>query len=300
MGSFPSILCCDGALTIVRFVPSRPSFIAVTPLSVAAACFMTPTVRQSEHTSVDTARKNRQKSKMTTKSRIVTYAGLVTATTLTQQVLTDLRADILAGKFEPGSKVRLGEISSRFGVSMSVVREAMTRLAEQNLVEALPQRGFRIMPLSVEDLRDLTRARVLLESMVLRESIERGDLDWEASVVASLHKLQAVPFLESDRRVSYDWVRAHSNFHRVLMAGSGNARLASIAMNLRDCSELYRHWSRELAGDVGRDIRGEHNELAELTVARDPRAVAALAAHIERTSTALVDGLSIESGSSTE
>lgn len=217
-----------------------------------------------------------------------------TTTTLTEQVLTTLRADILAGRFAPGSKLRLGEIGARFNVSMSVVREAMMRLAEQNLVESLPQRGFRIAPLSIEDLLDLTRARVLLESMVLRESIEQGDLDWEATVVASLHKLQAITLLSPDGSVSYEWVSAHSAFHQSLLAGSGNTRLAAIAMNLRDCSELYRHWSVELAGDVDRDIPAEHDRIAELAIARDPRAVDALGAHIQRTTTALVAGMSQE------
>jgi DNA-binding GntR family transcriptional regulator len=56
-------------------------------------------------------------------------------------------------------------------VSAAVVREALSRLTEQGLVQSNPQRGFIVMPLSVDDLHDLTRIRVLVETLALRESI---------------------------------------------------------------------------------------------------------------------------------
>ncbi len=104
---------------------------------------------------------------------------MATASTLTEQVLAGLRTDILAGRFQPGTKLRVSDLSERFQVSASAVREALNRLSEQGLAESLPHRGFRVTPLSIDDLQDLTRARVLLESMLLRESMRLGDLNWE-------------------------------------------------------------------------------------------------------------------------
>ncbi|HXA91175.1 MAG TPA: GntR family transcriptional regulator, partial [Mycobacterium sp.] len=65
------------------------------------------------------------------------------------EVFDVLRAELLSGVLKPGVKLLMVELASRFSVSQSVVREALTRLAEQGLVVATPQRGFRVRELSV-------------------------------------------------------------------------------------------------------------------------------------------------------
>jgi len=211
-------------------------------------------------------------------------------TTLAEQVYLALRADLLRGRLAPGSKLKLGDFSARFSVSLSVVREAMARLTEQGLVQASPQRGFWVTPLSVDDLRDLTRARVLIETLALRESVVGGALAWESTVLASHHTLEKTPMIEADGSVNPSWESAHRDFHHALLSGCGSARLASIATELRDCAELYRFWSRELAHDTDRDVASEHRRIAELTLSRDAGGAArALADHIERTTAALVE-----------
>ncbi|MFE6508749.1 GntR family transcriptional regulator [Nocardioides sp. NPDC057767] len=210
--------------------------------------------------------------------------------TRTEAVYDRLRHELLLGELSPGAKLRINDIAGRYEVSPSVVREAMTRLAEQGLIVAMPQRGFTVMELSIADLEDLTRARRLVETMALRESIADGDLAWESRVLAAHHQLQHTRFTRPDGHVSIEWAEAHREFHHVLLAGGRSARLTSIADSLRDCSDLYIHWSRELAHDDGRDVAVEHQEIADLTLARDSDgAAAALAQHIERTTAALVD-----------
>lgn len=214
---------------------------------------------------------------------------MAAGTSLVEEVYASVRTELLTGQLEPGAKLRLGDFVARFGVSLSVVREAMTRLSEQGLVQSSPQRGFWVTPLSVEDLTDLTRARVLIETLALRESIIHGDLSWESSVVARHHALQKTPMTTADGHVSETWASAHRLFHHSLLTGCNSSRLVSIATGLRDCSDLYQHWSRELAHDTDRDVACEHREIAELTAARDADAAcAALGRHIERTTSALL------------
>lgn len=209
--------------------------------------------------------------------------------THSEGVYASLRAELLGGAFAPGSKLRLAGIGTRYGVSLSVVREAMTRLAGEGLVKALPQRGFCVTPLSVDDLLDLTRARVLIETAVLRESIGQGGLDWESAVLAAHHTLQGTPYTTREGHLGGDWSVAHHDFHRALLAGAKSPRLESIATELRDCSLLYQHWSIDIAHDLDRDVAAEHRNLAELAVAHDADgAVKALTEHIERTTAALL------------
>lgn len=210
--------------------------------------------------------------------------------TLSEEVYSSVRTQILGGRFEPGSKLRIAEFATQYGVSRTVVREAMTRLAGQGLVLASPQRGFCVTPLSVEDLLDLTRARVLIETMALRESIKDGDLAWEAKVLAAHHTLQGTPDSTREGHVDGEWAQAHQAFHNALLSGTTSRRLESIATELRDCSQLYQHWSVELAHDRDRDVAAEHRAIAELTLKRDAEGAAqALAEHIERTTATLIN-----------
>lgn len=209
--------------------------------------------------------------------------------THSEGVYASLRTELLGGAFVPGSKLRLAVLGTRYGVSLSVVREAMTRLAGEGLVRAIPQRGFCVTPLSVEDLLDLTRTRVLIETAVLRESIGHGGLDWESDVIAAHHTLQRTPYTTRDGHLGGDWSVAHHAFHRALLTGAKSPRLESIATELRDCSLLYQHWSIDIAHDLDRDVAAEHRNIAELAVARDAEgAVKALTEHIERTTAALL------------
>ena len=124
------------------------------------------------------------------------------APTRTEQVYARMRADILAGHWTPGAKLPFAELVARYGGSTSVIREGLTRLVEQGLVQAEPQHGFRVVPLSISDLDDLTTARCELEGLVLRLSIEAGDLEWESAIVAAHHTLERTPMTAQRSRLS--------------------------------------------------------------------------------------------------
>ncbi|MFJ6539775.1 GntR family transcriptional regulator [Streptomyces sp. NPDC091385] len=212
-----------------------------------------------------------------------------TKPTRAQEVYDRIRGSLLRGELAPGSRLRMGDFTERYGVSLSVVREAVTRLAGEGLVEATPQRGFAVTALTVDDLQDLTRTRVLIETLALAESVKHGSLAWEASVVATHHALAHTPMLTPEGHVDPAFTVAHRDFHHTLLAGCGSARLEAIATGLRDCAELYQYWSHEFGGDTTRDIAAEHRAIAELTVARDEAgATRALREHIERTTAALI------------
>jgi DNA-binding GntR family transcriptional regulator len=207
----------------------------------------------------------------------------------TDVVYEALRSDLLDGRIGPGERLKLPSLSERFGLSMTVIREALTRLAEQGMVAVTPQRGYRAMELSVADLKDLTYVRIELETLTLRASIERGDLAWEGTVVAALHALNKTPSVHQDGTFNVEWFGHHRAFHHCLLAGCGSPRLLGIADAERDRAELYRAWTRSLAHHVERDVRAEHEDIAERALARDAEGAAtALSAHIQKTTDLLL------------
>lgn len=207
------------------------------------------------------------------------------------QIYDLMRMDILSGRLVPGERLPFAELSSRYQASAGVLREVLPRLVEQGLVTSEPQLGFRVITLSETDLLELTEARVLVETIVLQQAIEHGDVAWESRLVASHHTLTRTPSTSDDGRINDEWLKTHAALHRVLLEGSPNRRLRTVAENLRSAAELYRCWSRPQAREAKRDIAGEHKRIVDAALARErERAVAELTEHIVRTTTLLLPG----------
>jgi DNA-binding GntR family transcriptional regulator len=211
--------------------------------------------------------------------------------TRAERAYQQIRSDILTGHFLPGQRLLFTDLGSRYGTSVGVLREGLSRLAEQGLVVSQPQQGFHVTPVIPQDLQDLTEARVEIETLTFRKAMQSGDLAWESRLVAAHHVLDGTPELTADdpQQVNEAWAIAHTEFHRVLLEGCPNRRLREIAAALRDASEVYRRWSRHLGGEQGRDIPGEHRALLKAAIDRDiPGGTALLARHIEYTTNAVL------------
>src|SRR6266704_1383471 len=102
--------------------------------------------------------------------------GVTAPATRTEQVYEVIRSELLSGVLHPGQRLKMVELTERFGVSQSVIREALTRLTEQGLLVATPQRGFRVRDLSIEDIAELTESRIQIELIELRLAVARGDV----------------------------------------------------------------------------------------------------------------------------
>jgi DNA-binding GntR family transcriptional regulator len=213
------------------------------------------------------------------------------AKTRVLEVYASIRHSILNGRLRPGEKLGPAVLAQQHGVSVSVVREALTRLAEQGLVLSQPQQGFQVVPISREDLLDLTSVRLDIETLALRRAVERGDVEWRAGLMAAHYRLEHTTQFETldPPTLNEDWARAHGAFHHHLLVACGSARLLDIAESLRDAADLYRRWSSPIGGDTHRDIVGEHRAIFEAVQAGDSeRAVEQLAAHIAHTTNVLL------------
>ncbi|MFE7421154.1 GntR family transcriptional regulator [Rhodococcus sp. NPDC057529] len=205
-------------------------------------------------------------------------------------VSASIRADILAGRELPGARLALAPLVAKHEASMGVVREALSRLVSQGLVNSEPQQGFRVSPISVEDLMHLTEARCEIEVLVFRQSIEAGGLPWESELMSAHHTLDRTPQMAKDdpRRVADEWTVAHRAFHAALLDACPNKRLRGIAGDLRDAAELYQRWS--IPNDPNRDIRGEHKALLDYALAGAvDKACEVLDMHIRHTSDVLLE-----------
>lgn len=216
----------------------------------------------------------------------------VAGRSVTDDVYGALRRAVLHGDLVSGERLHLGVLARRYGVSVGVVREAVTRLAGERLVHTSAQSGFRVPQLTDEHLADLTWARCRIEALAVEESVRHGDTDWEGALVAAHHVLSVTP-PALDGTVNPAWMEAHRRFHAALAAGCPNTTLLVVRQQLFDEAELYRHRSSGLLGRPRphvRDIGAEHRELLDAALARDAeRAVALVTDHLRRTAELAAD-----------
>jgi DNA-binding GntR family transcriptional regulator len=197
-----------------------------------------------------------------------------------------LRADITHGVLEPGSKLRVSAICTRYSVGASPLREALSRLSAEGLVSRTDQRGFSVATLSWDELPILTRNRVQLESLALSESIDHRDAAWEDRLALQIHRLSRTPrSLAADHYVpNPDWEALHREFHRSLLARCPSRWMRAFCDSLAD--EAYRF--RQLAAVKVFGSRNEHAEHVAIFEAaingRTDEAARLLSEHYTRTS----------------
>ncbi|WP_433330979.1 GntR family transcriptional regulator [Spirillospora sp. CA-294931] len=221
-------------------------------------------------------------------SPVPTAPGAQGKQMLSEQVYTHLREAIMRGDYAPGDALKPQDLAKQQGVSLAVVREALVRVVGEGLADRLPNRGFAVPSFSDRRWQEIAEARRTIEPVMLRMSIQRGDLEWETRVRAAHHRLARTPaYLPEDGEYYSDsWAEAHRVFHRTLLDGCGNPVLLETFDRLWTASELARRWSSLRVPD--RDGVSEHRRLEETALARDADAAAeALTQHLTQTAEGL-------------
>ena len=219
--------------------------------------------------------------------------GPETSGTIATSVYERLRSDILSGALAPGLKLRVELVRDRYDAGNSPVREALSRLSSDGLVERQEQRGFFVAPISIEDLQELTKTRCWLEKIALRESIANHTAAWEEGVVLAFHRLSRTPRSASDAefRANPDWERRHREFHQSLIANCGSRWLLGFCDSLAE--QAYRYRQLAVAKSYPkRNELDEHRAIMEATIDGDgDTAVECLGQHYLQTAEIILKSL---------
>ncbi|MEM0937093.1 MAG: FCD domain-containing protein [Pseudomonadota bacterium] len=201
-------------------------------------------------------------------------------------IYQQLRSDIIAGVYPPGTALRFAEMQTRYGQGVSRLREALAQLSADRLVIREINRGFRVPVVSAAAFDDIAAMRLRLEPGAFRASVETGDEAWEERVIVAAHRLDRATKryaagIVSD--ISDDWEERHRAFHETLIEACGSP------MTRHFCSVLYDHFDRyrRCAGfdaDAQAGLAEQHAALADCAVNRDVAGAGPLLArHVERT-----------------
>lgn len=210
-----------------------------------------------------------------------------------------IRAEILDGRLPPGAKLNIKSLEGRLDVSLGAIREALSRLSAEGMVTAEAHRGYRVSTISAEELLDLTRTRIEIESLCLGKAISHGDVEWETRIVGAAHRMERLQNSPSDpeARVSDDWNQAHGEFHEALVSACPSAWLHRMRKLLYEQSERYRRLSVPLDTDQ-RDVRDEHRRIMQAVLQRDTEtALQELERHLLATTQIILRSPLLQAGS---
>lgn len=196
-----------------------------------------------------------------------------------------IRRRILDNVWPPGHQALEQEIALELGVSRTPVREALIRLEREGLVQVIPRRGMRVLPLSAVDMREIYEVLTALESLAAEMVANRhlGDAEL-ASLQAATDAMEAA--LARDDLDA--WAAADEDFHARLIALAGNRHLAEAVHSHWDRAHRARMFTLRLRPKPIHSTQ-EHRALLECLRAGDSAGAAAVnRAHRQRASTELL------------
>ncbi|MFC3996786.1 GntR family transcriptional regulator [Nocardiopsis sediminis] len=179
-----------------------------------------------------------------------------------------LRAAIVSGQMEPGVVYSAPSLGAKFGVSATPVREAMLDLVREDLVEIVPNKGFRVTEVKEADLDEITQVRLLLEPPVVRQVTGLiPDTDFPElrrlaqAIVDGAAAGDLIAYTEADRI-----------FHLRLLSYADNSRILALVSDLRARTRLFGLASLLEHGEL-EEVAREHFAIVDALESRDPEAV---------------------------
>ena len=185
--------------------------------------------------------------------------------TASDKTFIALRADIVEGVVLAGSKLSEAELSTRYGVSRAIVREAINRLANTSLVERKANIGAKVVTLSLEGLIQLYQVREALEGMAARLAAQ----NMSDTEIAELKALLATHSNQVKGGESYYQEAGDVDFHYRIVLGSHNQQLISMLTN--NIYHLVRMYRVQLgmAGPRVTTAFAEHTHIVQAISHRD-------------------------------
>jgi DNA-binding GntR family transcriptional regulator len=190
--------------------------------------------------------------------------------TLKETVVVSLRKAILYGDIKPGEQLKQEQIAKHLGISRMPVREALSQLESEGLIQNIPYKGCVVNRFTSEDIREIYQIRKVLESYaneLAAKNMTDEDIERLEALMAKMKACVEAHDIES--YASFD-----REFHQAIFENSQNKRLKQIIVTIWKSFPLY------LAYSIPRRIQRSFDEQSRIVEAirrHDPKGAARLA-----------------------
>ena len=182
----------------------------------------------------------------------------------TQRAYLEIRRMIVVGEIGAGEKLKIEGLRDKLDIGASPIREALSLLTSDQLVERIDHRGFRAAAAHRENFDEILTLRCALEDMALRQSIAQATQAWEEQLVLAHHRMT-----RENRQNIEAFEALHKMFHMALLGNCGSPILLRYCSQLYDLNIRYRYLAGLDLNYKRRDIGAEHELILAAAVARD-------------------------------
>ncbi|MEM6387370.1 MAG: GntR family transcriptional regulator [Pseudomonadota bacterium] len=189
----------------------------------------------------------------------------------TQRAYLALRNDIIFGRIAPGERLKIDTLKETLDTGASPVREALSLLTSDQLVDRIDQRGFRVASTSREQFQEILDLRCRLEDLAVQESIKNGSAHWEETLVLAHHYM-----VRARQKSPEEFEECHKAFHMALLAACRSPILLRFCNQLYDLNVRYRYLAGKSKGYGRRNVDAEHEQILNAAVNRNVEKVSSL------------------------
>lgn len=196
--------------------------------------------------------------------------------TVTEQIYNVIRQDILSQRLKPGEKLTTKNLQEKLGVSSTPIREALTRLQQDGLIEYQPNVGMRVVRLTRKDLEDIFGLMIEFDVIAMKFSCRSSK---RADMVDTLRRVQEEAAVRLENAELERWETLSDDFHLVFYRFADNSRLNIAAERTRMQFTIYSN-AYQSDETNRREIQREHDQILHyLEAGDDETAEAALRRH---------------------
>jgi DNA-binding GntR family transcriptional regulator len=177
-----------------------------------------------------------------------------------------MRRQILDNLWAPGYQALEQEIALQLGMSRTPVHEALIRLANEGLVEVIPRRGMRVLPVSSNDMREIYEILTALECRAAENLAAAKPTDLQLKPLVAATKAMQKALGKDDLDA---WAAADEDFHERLVHMAGNKMLAETVLSYWDRAHRARMFTLRLRPKPVNSTQ-EHMALVERLREGDP------------------------------
>lgn len=193
------------------------------------------------------------------------------------QIYQGLREAIISGGFKPNEAISENRVCGMFNVSRSPVRIALTRLAEDKLIDIFPQRGSYVSPIILQKVREGHFARVALELAVLKEAARHWSEKASDEAKAAI-KLQQLHCRNGD---AWSFHMADELFHRSFAQAAQLEGIWDTIMSVKTHLDRVRHLANPVKGHMEKVIEEHKLVVQNLDDGKAAAALEAMRQHLD-------------------
>ena len=199
-----------------------------------------------------------------------------TAKSLEERVFETLEDEILSGKLKSGEALTELSLSDRLGVSRTPIRGALQRLADEGIVDMLPNRGAVVVGVTERDLVDIYKIRMRLEGLSAAIAAERMS-EADKKRLADSVELSEFYMKKDDAEHLKE---LDTEFHSIIYAATGSRMLSKMLSNMHKSIKSYRKMSLSVGGRHEKSIEEHRDVLNAILVGNSAEADRLMSEHI--------------------